>query len=173
MITCQGQELIRRMQDGMTLKDALRFSNPIQAPKDDNNTHVATVVAAAAATTSSKKEAVRLTCNKLKGLKKDIETLSRVRDLRNVNSAVTQGNAKVKANASKDRREARRTIKKITNVEMEQDLQLEQEDLKWQQEEEQRLAAGYNDDDHHGDPQPSLLALVTFLKENTGDSTHH
>ncbi len=153
LVTSQAKELVRRLQDGMSNEDALKFSNPVKAPKDDDDR-------------GKKKEVkVRLTQEKLKGLKEDIETLSRVRDLREVDSAVVQGNARVKANAYKERKDARRTIRKITTAEMAKDQSIEDKERQWQQEEEARMA-GYNISEHDGsNPQPSLLSLITFLKE--------
>ena len=37
MLTSQAEELVRRLQDGMSQDDALKFSNPIKAPKDDDD----------------------------------------------------------------------------------------------------------------------------------------
>ena len=152
MLTSQAKELIRRLQDGMTNEDALKFSNPVKAPKGSEN--------------FKKKEVkVRLTQEKLKGLKKDVETLSRVRDLREFDSAATQGNAKIKANAYKERKDARRTIKKITKDELAKDQSIEDKEKQWQQEEEARMA-GYDIPEQDGsNPTPSLLSLIIFLKE--------
>ena len=153
MLTSQAEELVRRLQDGMSQDDALKFSNPIKAPKDDDDED------------KNKKSEVRITSEKLKGLKKDIETLSRVRDLRQVDAATKQGNAKMKANAARDRKDARRAIKKITNQEIENDALIEEKDKQWQEEEKARMA-GYNISEFDGrNPQRSLLPLVTFLKE--------
>jgi len=156
MISSQGKELVRRMQDGMNQDDALRFSNPIKDPRGIDHLHG-----------SNKKNEVRvrLTHDKLKGLKEDIETLSRVRDLREVDSAVMQGNGTMKANNARDRKDARRTIKKITVEEQVKDLNIEEQEKQWQKEEEARMA-GYNISEYDGsNPQPSLLPLVMFLRD--------
>jgi hypothetical protein len=152
MLTSQAKELVRRLQDGMSTDDALQFSNPMKAPKDDDR---------------GKKKDVKVRLNKdtLKGLKKDVETLSRVRDLREVNATVTQGKAHVLAKKTKERRDARRTIKKITKEEISKDLSIEEKEKKWAQEEAARIA-GYDISEHDGsNPTPSLLSLVIFLKE--------
>eukprot|EP00957_Ditylum_brightwellii_P035564 2696444-Ditylum_brightwellii.AAC.1 len=70
MLTTQAQELVRRMQDGMTPDDALKMSNPIRAPKGYLGDE------------SKEPTKVRLTQETLKGLKRDTETLKEVRDLR-------------------------------------------------------------------------------------------
>ncbi len=146
MLTTQAREVVRRMQDGMTQENALLMSNPIEKPKNLD---------------SEEKDEVkpRLTGATLKGLKQDIETLSRVRDLREVNSSRTQGTARVQVNANKIRKQARRTITKITKEEISKDEQAEKQ---WQADEQARIAQF---DMHDGNnPQPSLLALVTFLQ---------
>jgi len=148
MLTSQAREVVRRMQDGMTSEQAHLMSNPIPQPKmmDDD---------------SKKKDVtVRITKESLKGIKHDVETLSRVRDLREVNATRVQGKAHVLASHAKERKAARKEIHKITGHERAAD-----ED-QWQQDEKARLA-GYGIPDHDGstNPQPSLLALVTFLKE--------
>lgn len=150
LLTSQAQELVRRMQDGMVAEDAVKISNPIRAPKNFKED-------------SKEAPKVRLTQQTLKGLKKDTEMLSRVRDLREVDAATVQGNAKVKSHTGKERKDARRTISKLTHTEIEKDKAQEATDKQWQLDEQARMA-GYNFSEHDGsNPQPSLLALVTFL----------
>lgn len=150
MLTTQAKELVRRMQDGMNAEDALQMSNPIRKPKNYKEN-------------SKDKHTVRLTQEVLKGLKKDTDTLQRVKDLRDVDSAVTQGNARVKAYSAKARKDARRTINKITDQEITKDQEQEEKEKMWQQQEKARLA-GYNISEFDGtNPQPSLLSLTKFL----------
>lgn len=151
MLTSQAKELVRRMQDGMSSDKALKMSNPIQKPKDMDDDH-------------KKGKSTILTQKTLKGLKKDIETLSHVRNLRQVDSATVQGDARKKLHDSKCRRDARRAIKKITSNEISKDIAEEQDkEAQWKMEEESRLT-GYNLTEYES-PQPSLLSLVTFLKQ--------
>jgi len=153
MLTNQAKELVRRLQDGMSAEEALQFSNPIKAPKNIESS------------STNKEVKVRLTQQTLKGLKEDIDTLARVRDLREVDSATNKHNAKQKANLTKDRKDARRTIRKITGQEIAKDEEIEEQEKKWAQDEQARIA-GYNISEHDGsNPQPSLLPLVHFLRE--------
>ena len=151
MLTTQAKELVRRMQDGMSATDALTMSNPIRAPKGMDHHHQ-----------RNGAPRVRLTQQALKGLKKDTDTLAHVRDLRHVNAATVEWNAKVKANSARERKEARRAINRITENEIAQDNAAEAKEKEWQQQEQARLE-GYNLTDHH-DPEPSLLSLVIFLE---------
>jgi len=145
MLTSQAKEVVRRMQDGMTSQMAADMSNPVNRPKNIENE-------------KTKEVKVRLTGEKLKNLKKDVDTLSVVRDLREINTTRIQGNATVMARASKMKKEARRAVSKITNNELQKD-KLE-ESNEWEEEEKRRLAQ-YDMKD--GNPQPNLLALVKFL----------
>lgn len=150
MLTLQAKEVVRRMQDGMTAENALILSNPVRQPKfhDDDN---------------KKETKERLTKDKLKSLKHDIDTLSAVRDLREKDAQRVQGKAHVLKAHTKERKAARRAIHKITDQERAADLELEEKEQNWKNEEQMRMQ-GY--DMHDGsDPQPSLLALVTFLME--------
>ena len=140
LLTLQAKELVRRMQDGMSADQALRMSNPIQAPED---------------TPDKKHVAPTITTDTLKGLQHDMETMARVRDLREVNAATQEGNARLKAHAAKERKDARRTIGKITSQEIAKDEE-------WQKQEQARMESYAIQDT--GDPQPSLLSLVTFLR---------
>jgi len=150
MLSSQAQELVRRMQDGMTADDAFHMSNPIRAPKHFQGD-------------SKEPTQVRLTREALKGLKHDTETLKQVHDLRQLNAETVQGNGKIKAHAAKERKDARRTINKITDQERIKDQAMEEKDRQWQLEEQARIA-GYNISEFDGStPQPSLLPLVTFL----------
>lgn len=150
MLTSQAQDLVRRMQEGMSSEDALKMSNPIRGPKNFKS--------------DAKKEVkARLTQTALKDLKRDTETLKRVHDLREVDSAAVEWNAHVKAHDAKERKDARRMINKLTQSEISEDLAKEAKEKKWQMEEQARMA-GYNFTEYDGsNPQPSLLSLVTFL----------
>ena len=155
MLTTQARDLVRKMQDGMTATQATKLSNPVRAPKgvlldhDGNDLQKATA-------------RVRLTQESLKGLHRDTDTLAHVRDLRAINAKTTQGNANIKAHTARERKEARRAIQRLTNNELERDREAEAKEEQWQLEERAR-EAGY-DIHHHGEPQPSLLSLVTFLE---------
>lgn len=151
MLTSQARELVRRMEDGMTAEDALKMSNPIRLPKNFR------------ADDAKEPPEVRLTQDTLRGLKHDVDTLKTVGDLREINAATTQGNATIKAHASKERKDARRAIHKITDREIGKDTEEEAKEKQWQLEEKARMA-GYNITEYDGtNPQPSLLALVNFL----------
>jgi hypothetical protein len=150
MLTLQAKEVVRRMHDGMTSEKALVLSNPVRQPTFDDDD-------------SKKKDTTeRLTKDKLKSLKHDIDTLSTVRDLREKDAQKVQGKAHVLKQHSKDRKAARRAIHKITDQERAADLALEEKEKLWKNDDQTRMA-GYDMQD--GDPQPSLLALVNFLKE--------
>ena len=150
LLTSQARDLVNQLQDGMASEDALRKSNPVRLPKTFKD---------------NKREPTeaRLTQKALKGLKHDIETLSQVRDLREVNAATKGGDARVKSHSKRERKDARRDIKKITDKEIAMDAEQEEKDRQWQLEEKARLA-GYKFTELDGsNPQPSLLTLVTFL----------
>lgn len=150
MLTTQAQDLVRRMQDGMTSDDALKMSNPIRAPTNFKGDEKKVVKA-------------RLTQTALKDLKQDAETLKRVHDLREVDAATVEWNAKQKAHDARERKDARRMINKMTKAEISKDLAKEAKEKQWQQEEAARMS-GYNFTVYDGtNPQPSLLSLVKFL----------
>ena len=151
MLTSQAVELIKRLQDGMPVDDALQMSNPTHLPKDYQGDH------------GGDGPKVRLTNDALKNLKHDVETLSLVRDLREVDSATKQGNVNAKVHSKRERKDARRAVGKITAQEAADDAQRTEKERQWQEEEAQRMA-GYHFTKHDGsNPQPSLLAVVTFL----------
>jgi hypothetical protein len=138
------------MQDGMSSDQALHMSNPIRLPTNFQELKLDEVQ-------------VRLTQEAVKSLKVDTDALSRTRDLRNINSATKQGDARVKAFSAKERKEARRAINKLAQTERGKDKALEEKDKEWQLEEQARLA-GYSISEHDGsNPQPSLFSLVSFL----------
>ena len=150
MLTSQAQELVRRMQDGMSPEQALQMSNPIRLPPNFQESKI-------------EKVKVRLTHEALKSLKVDADALSRTRDLRNINTATKQGDARVKEFSAKERKDARRAINKLAQTEKGKDIALEEKDRQWQLEEKNRLA-GYGISEHDDtNPQPSLLSLVSFL----------
>ena len=150
MMTAQAKDLVRKMQDGLSSDHALSQSNPIKEPKDFRKQ-------------AGKDIEVRLTQGVLKGLKQDTETLKKVNELREIDSATLSFNAKAKAHASKDRKDARRNIRKITASEISNDIESEEREKQWQIEEKARLA-GYDSSQFDGsNPQPSLQTLVQFL----------
>ena len=151
MLTSQAVEVIRRMQDGITAEQALVLSNPIKQPKFDDN--------------DSKSHQVkdRLTNEMLKGLKHDVDILSNVRELREKDASRVQGKAHVLQQHTREKKAARRAIHKITDQERAADLELAEQEKQWREEETNRLS-GYNLGSDTP-PQPSLLALTTFLKE--------
>jgi len=150
MLTSQAQDLVRQMQDGMTAEDALKMSNPIRAPKNFKG--------------EEKKEVKsRLTQTVLKDLKQDVETLKRVHDLREIDAATVEWNAKLKAHNGRERKDARRMINKLTKSEILKDIEKDEKEKEWQQDEAARMA-GYNFTVYDGtNPQPSLLSLINFL----------
>lgn len=150
ILTSQAQEVVRRMQDGMTSQNALIMSNPVPQPKNNED--------------DSKKTEVkeRLTRDKLKNLKHDIDTLSTVRNLREKTASRVQGKDHVLKRHAKERKDARRAINKITDKEREADKLAAEREREWRSNETERMG-GYALHDG-SDPQPSLLALVTFLK---------
>ena len=151
MMTAQAQELVRKMQDGMPAEEAIRQSNPIREPTGYVRKQ------------ASKDVKERLTQEALKGLKKDTETLKVVSELRSVNAEAMHWNANIKAHDAKERKEARRQIKKITDNEIQTDLAKYEKEKQWQIEETLRMA-GYNISNFDGsNPQPSLRTLVEFL----------
>jgi len=121
------------------------MSNPIKPPENmqDENDN---------------KTTVSISQDTLKGLHHDVETMARVRDLRLVDAETKQGDARVKAHSSRERKDARRTIGKLTKEERNKD-----ED--WEKQEQARME-GYSIPDYaDAEPQPSLLSLVTFLEQ--------
>lgn len=162
LLTSQAMELIRRLQDGMAVEDAVQMSNPTHLPKDYRGNHADGVTDG---------PRVRLTNDTLKNLKHDVETLSLVRDLREVDSATKQGDPSTKAFGKKDRKDARRAVGKITASEVADDALRNEREKQWQQHEAQRMA-GYNFTEHDGsNPQPSLLAVVSFLSREVSRIT--
>ena len=143
LLTLQAKELVRRMQDGMSADRALLMSNPIQAPAGEKE--------------SEQETTISLSKETLKGLQNDVKTMARVRDLRQVDSETKQGDARVKAHSSKERKDARRTIGKLTKEELAKDEE-------WMKQEKARMET-YNIPDYaDSPPQPSLLSLVMFLE---------
>ena len=159
MLTSQAQEIVRRMQEGLTQERALIMSNPIRLPKnfhlqkDDDETN-----------------ARLLTKDTIKDIKHDTETLKRVNDLRSKESgAVPNGHSgyqDVKALA-KERKDARRNIHKLAEVERAADEKLVEKEKEWKLEEKKRMEGYY---DLYNvptggtiEPQPCLYVLVKFL----------
>ena len=162
LLTSQAVELIKRLQDGMAVEDAVQMSNPTHLPKDYRGDH---------ADGGTDGPRVRLTNDALQNLKHDVETLSLVRDLRQVDSATKQGDPSKKVFGKKDRKDARRAVGKITANEAADDAQRNEKEKQWQEEEAQRMA-GYNFTEYDGsNPQPSLLAVVSFLSREVSRIT--
>jgi len=163
MLTSQAQEIVRRMQEGLTAERALLMSNPIKVPK---NFHL---------DTEDFKEGkqARLTNQTIQNIKHDTEALKRVSDLRKSEASSVRApgdNGYVNAKAlAKERKDARRNLQKLTEAELTADLKEEEREREWQLEEKKRLAGYY---DLYNvptggtiNPQPSLFVLVTFLVE--------
>ena len=163
MLTSQADEIVRRMQEGLTADRALQMSNPIKVPK---NFHLDTEE-------YKKGKEVRITNATIQNLKHDTDALKQASDLHkkeasSVRAKGDHGYVDMKALA-KDRKDARRAIAKLTEAERAADLQAEAKEREWQLEEKKRLAGYY---DLHGvstdgtiHPQPCVLVLVTFLVE--------
>jgi HEPN domain-containing protein len=159
LLTSQAQEIVRRMQEGLSQERALVMSNPIRLPKtfhlnreDDTGKSRA------------------MTQETIKNIKHDTETLKRVNELRNKESAAfyngQAGYQDCKALA-KERKDARRNIHKLTELERAADQKAEEKEKEWILEEKKRLE-GYYDlynvpDGGTIDPQPCLYVLVKFL----------
>ena len=163
MLTSQAQEIVRRMQEGLSSDRALTMSNPIKVPK---NFH---------ANTDEYKERKGISNETIANIKHDVDTLKVVSDVRNkeaassVRGAGGQGYVDMKKLA-KERKEARRTIQKISEAERAADLKAEEKEKEWRLEEQKRLAGYYDvyDSIQPGgtiNPQPSLYVLVQFLVE--------
>lgn len=161
MITTQASEIVRRMQEGLSSEQALHLSNPIKVPK---NFHLDS-------DDLNEGSNNRVTNETILNIKHDTEALKRVSDLRGASAAHAPGNTKyVNSKAlAKERKDARRTIQKITESERAADSKAEEKEREWKLEEKKRLAGYY--DVHNVPtggtivPQPSLFVLVTFLME--------
>ena len=162
MLTSQAEEIVRRMQEGLSSERALQMSNPIKVPK---NFHLQT--------SEIKEEKGRLTNETIQNIKHDTEALKKAIDLRKNEAAAVRapgdnGYVDMKALA-KERKDARRTLQKLTEAERAADQQLEEKEREWKLEEQKRMAGYYDlyDIPTGGtiNPQPSLLVLVTFLVE--------
>lgn len=163
MLTSQALEIVRRMQEGLSSERALQMSNPIKVPK---NFHI---------NTEEFKESnkARLTNDTIQSIKHDTEALKRVSDLRKNEAAATRApgdNGYVDTKAlAKERKDARRTIQKITEEERAADRKAEEKEKEWVLDEKKRMAGYY---DLYNvptggtiQPQPSLFVLITFLIE--------
>jgi hypothetical protein len=159
MLTSQAQEIVRRMQEGLTQERALVMSNPIRLPKnfhldkDDDN---------------GKSRA--LTKDAIMDIKHDTETLKKVSDLRTKESAaVPNGHSGYQDHKAlaKERKDARRNIHKLAEVERAADEKMVEKEKEWKLEEKKRLEGYY---DLYNvptggtiSPQPCLYVLVKFL----------
>eukprot|EP00571_Detonula_confervacea_P001435 CAMPEP_0172323434 /NCGR_PEP_ID=MMETSP1058-20130122/48732_1 /TAXON_ID=83371 /ORGANISM="Detonula confervacea, Strain CCMP 353" /LENGTH=483 /DNA_ID=CAMNT_0013039429 /DNA_START=76 /DNA_END=1527 /DNA_ORIENTATION=- len=159
MLTTQAQEIVRRMQEGLSSERALNMSNPIKVPKDFH------------LNTAEFKEGnmSRLTNETIQNIKHDTEALKRVSDLHNKEASAVRapGGYVNKKALAKERKDARRTIHKITEAERAADLKAEEKEREWKLEEKKRLVGYYDLYDVPAGgtivPQPSLFVLVTFL----------
>jgi hypothetical protein len=125
------------------------MSNPVRVPREflSNEVEVREVFDKAA----------------LKDMQKDVETLKKVKGLREVNDAKDAHNGKKFANSAKDRQDARRTLKKLTEAELESDAAMQQR-MKDLSVEDAKRAAGWEED--FEDPQPSLTCVLEFLVDS-------
>ena len=157
ILTSQAQEIVRKMQEGLSSEKAVLLSNPIKVPK---NFHLGAGV-----------EKDRVISNStILDIKHDTEALKRVNDLRkkeatSVRASGDNGYVNTKQLA-RDRKDARRAIHKLTLEERKHDEDLESKERQWQLEEKKRLEGYYDSHIDQGgtiDPQPSLLVLISFL----------
>lgn len=161
LLTSQAQEIVRRMQEGLSQERAVVMSNPIRLPKNFHLNPQDDV--------NGKSRA--LTQETIKNIKHDTETLKRVNELRKKESAAATtthshgpgGHQDHKAMA-KERKDARRNIHKLTVVERAADQKLEEKEREWKLEEKKKLE-GYYDFYNTMEPQPCLYVLVKFLVE--------
>ena len=168
MLTCQAQEIVRRMQEGLTQDRALIMSNPIRLPK---NFHL------------NKDDDIGksriLTKDTIKDIKHDTETLKKVSDLRSKESnSVPNGHSGYQDHKAlaKERKDARRNIHKLTEVERAADEKLAEKEKEWRLEEKKRLEGYYDlyDVPTGGtiSPQPCLFVLVKFLVDKIRGLVH-
>lgn len=156
MLTSQAQEIVRRMQEGLTQERALAVSNPIRLPKnfqlhkdDDDN---------------GKSHA--MTKDTIMDIKHDTETLKKVSELRSKEcGAVPNGQAGYQNHKAmaKERKDARRNIHRLTEVERAADDKLADKEKEWRLEEKKRLEGYYDLYNGTFSPQPCLYVLVKFL----------
>mmetsp|Transcript_12170 Transcript_12170/g.19968 ORF Transcript_12170/g.19968 Transcript_12170/m.19968 type:complete len:485 (-) Transcript_12170:927-2381(-) len=160
MMMSQAQDIVRRMQEGLSADKAMNLSNPVKVPK---NFHLNI-------DEMKEKYKARLTKDTISDIKHDTEALKKVTDLRNkeassVKAPGDNGYVDYKALA-KERKDARRAIQKLSDEEKAADQQLEEKELAWKLEEQKRNAGYYDVYIPTGGtitPQPSLYVLVTFL----------
>ncbi len=160
MMMTQAQDIVRRMQEGLSADRAMNLSNPVKVPK---NFHLNI-------DEMKEKYKAKLTKDTISNIKHDTEALKKVTDLRNkeassVRASGDNGYVDYKALA-KERKDARRAIQKLTEEEKAADQQLEEKELAWKLEEQKRNAGYYDVYIPTGGtitPQPSLYVLVTFL----------
>mmetsp|Transcript_6439 Transcript_6439/g.10078 ORF Transcript_6439/g.10078 Transcript_6439/m.10078 type:complete len:501 (+) Transcript_6439:218-1720(+) len=163
MMMTQAQDIVRRMQEGLSAARATNLSNPVKVPK---NFHL---------NIDEMKEKYKtrlLTKDTISNIKHDTEALKKVTDLRNKEASSVRApgdNGYVDHKAlAKERKDARRAIQKLTEEEKAADQQLEEKELAWKLEEQKRTAGYYDVYIPTGGtitPQPSLYVLVTFLIE--------
>ena len=160
MMMTQAQDIVRRMQEGLSSEKAMNLSNPVKVPK---NFHLNI-------DEMKEKYKARLTKDTISNIKHDTEALKKVTDLRNKEASSVRApgdNGYVDHKAlAKERKDARRAIQKLTAEEKAADEQLEEKELAWKLEEQKRNAGYYDVYIPTGGtitPQPSLFVLVTFL----------
>ncbi|KAL7435468.1 hypothetical protein ACHAXM_004669 [Skeletonema potamos] len=160
MFMTQAQDIVRRMQEGLSSEKAMNLSNPVKVPK---NFHLNI-------DEFKEKYKTSLTKDTISNIKHDTEALKKVTDLRNKESSAVRSpgdNGYVDHKAlAKERKDARRAIQKLTDDEKAEDQKLEEKELAWKLEEQKRNAGYYDVYIPTGGtitPQPSLYVLVTFL----------
>lgn len=168
MLTSQAQEIVRRMQEGLTQDRALMMSNPIRLPK---NFHLHK--------DEYNGKSCALTKDTIKDIKHDTETLKRVGDLRaKESSAKPNGHSGYQdTNAlAKERKDARRNIHKLTEAERAADEKLIEKEKEWKLEEKKRLEGYYDVYNVPSggtiEPQPCLYVLVKFLVDKIRGLVH-
>ena len=160
MMMTQAQDIVRRMQEGLSSEKAMNLSNPVKVPK---NFHLNI-------DEMKEKYKARLTKDTISNIKHDTEALKKVTDLRNKEASSVRApgdNGYVDHKAlAKDRKDARRAIQKLTLEEKAADQKLEEKEQAWKLEEQKRNAGYYDVYIPTGgtiSPQPSLYVLITFL----------
>jgi len=162
MLTSQAQEIVRKMQEGLSQVRALQLSNPIKVPKHFH------------ANTDDFKAKKGISNETLQSIKHDTEALKLVGEIRKKEQASAAPSAKAdngyvdRKHLAKDRKDARRTIQKITDAELANDHLAEEKEKAWKEEEAKRLSGFYDvhiDTNGTINPQPSLFVLIHFLVE--------
>jgi hypothetical protein len=144
MFKSQADELVRKLMAGFLPDQALTSSNPIKMPiKNASNTE----------------NKVKLTSGNLKTLKHDVNVLKQMSDLRS--AAAAHDSRKYYTQASAERREARKDLRRLAKAESE----LEKEQQRQMLEEEQQLMKELLKATISETAQPSLYYSAKFLIE--------